>query len=221
MLFHGIRANRQQTLSRTAFLVRAGYRCVAFDHRAHGESHGKRTSFGYYEGRDVVSVRQLVRERWPHQPCAALGISMGAAAVCFAASHLGQLDAVILESLYHDIESTFTNRINTTYPTWIGRLSRGIFWVTERRLGLQRWQLAPAHHIGALGSSPVLLVTGTHDLHAPPTEARRLLERCRGPRDLWLVPQAQHKDVFEKGGVLYQQRILDFLDRWLPVSQGK
>src|SRR5262249_2740006 len=36
-VFHGLHNTRAQTLGRTAFLVQNGYRCVAFDHRAHGE----------------------------------------------------------------------------------------------------------------------------------------------------------------------------------------
>src|SRR5262249_35511969 len=85
LLFHGVRNNREQTLGRTAFLAAAGYQCVAFDHRAHGESGGRRTSFGYHESRDVVAVLDLVRQTWPRQRCAVLGISMGAAALCYAA----------------------------------------------------------------------------------------------------------------------------------------
>src|SRR5262249_37475828 len=67
-LFHGLRAGRAQTLGRTALLAAAGYRCVAFDHRAHGQSGGRRSSFGYYEGRDAAAVLALLRQRWPHQP---------------------------------------------------------------------------------------------------------------------------------------------------------
>src|SRR5687768_14235222 len=37
VLFHGLRSNRAHSLDRTLFLTRAGYRCVAFDHRAHAE----------------------------------------------------------------------------------------------------------------------------------------------------------------------------------------
>ena len=35
-LFHGMRNNRSDMLDRIAFLTEAGYRCVAFDHRARG-----------------------------------------------------------------------------------------------------------------------------------------------------------------------------------------
>lgn len=215
VLFHGMRRTRADTLGRTAFLVNAGYRCVAFDHRAHGESTGRKTSFGYYESRDVASAFELVRRRWPDQPTVALGISMGAAAVCFAAKQ-ARFDAVILESLYHDIASAFAQRIGNHYPPWFKRLSQGVIWVTERRLGLRLEQLAPAEHIGDLAPTPVLLLTGNEDRHASPAETERLYQRCRGPRELWLVPRACHQDVFETGGPAYQERVLNFLGRWLP-----
>src|SRR5207245_2525664 len=77
VLFHGVRRSRVNTLSRTAFLVAAGYRCVAFDHRAHGESNGRRTSYGFYERYDVVAVPDLARHPWPDLPLALLGRPMG------------------------------------------------------------------------------------------------------------------------------------------------
>jgi alpha-beta hydrolase superfamily lysophospholipase len=217
-LFHGVRSSREQTLSRTAFLVKAGYRCVAFDHRAHGESAGRRTSFGYHEARDVKAVLDFIQQRWPYQPLAVLGISMGAAAVCFAAERVRRAQAIILESLYHDLGSAFTNRLDSAhYPPWVRRLSRGVVWVTERRFGVRMSQVNPAEYIGKLSPAPVLVLTGTEDAHAPPDEALRLYERCAGPRELWLVPHAGHRDVFEKGGEVYQQRVLDFLLRSLAV----
>jgi alpha-beta hydrolase superfamily lysophospholipase len=213
-LFHGYRKNRGQTLGRIAFLVEAGYRCVAFDHRAHGESNGKRVSFGYYEGRDVAAVLDLVRRRWPQDPHAALGISMGGAALCFAGPRV-RPDAVILESVYRDVGSAFARRIGTDYPAWFQRISQGAIWVTERRLGVRLNQVAPVEHVSSLAPAPVLVMTGTDDHHAPPEDSELLLERCRGPREMWLVPKARHSDTFEVGGTAYQERVLDFLDRWL------
>jgi alpha-beta hydrolase superfamily lysophospholipase len=215
VLFHGIRGNREKTLGRTAFLAAAGYRCVAFDHRAHGESTGRRTSFGFHESRDVRAILELVRERWPGQRLAVLGISMGAAALCYAADVSRRCDAVILESLYHDIAGAFISRIGNGYPPWFRRLSRGAVWVTERRLGLRLAQLAPVRHVGDLAPAPVLLLTGSDDPHASPADVRRLHDHCRGPRELWLVPRAGHEDVCEAGGADYQRRILDFLGRHL------
>ena len=159
-------------LERIALLSAGGYRCVAFDHRAHGESGGKRTSFGFHESRDVVAVLDLIRRNWPAEPRAAFGVSMGAAAICFAATHLQGVDAFILESCYVDIGTAFANRLKNGYPTWYQRLSRGVVWMSERRLGLRLADLVPADYIGDLAPAPVLLLTGSNDHHAPPAPSR-------------------------------------------------
>jgi alpha-beta hydrolase superfamily lysophospholipase len=199
-------------------LTGAGYRCVAFDHRAHGTSAGKRTSFGFHESRDVAAVAALVHDRWPAEPVAALGISMGAAAICFAARQVRPWDAIILESLYRDIASAFHTRIGTRFPAWFRKFSHGVVWVTEKRLHLRLEQLAPIDHIADLAPAPILLLTGAEDAHAPPEDAEQLFARCGEPREFWLVPGAGHRDVFEVGGEAYGQRVLDFLDRSLPAS---
>ncbi len=220
-LFHGLGCNRDQVLERMAILVGAGYRCVAFDHRAHGESQGRLTSFGFHEGRDVEAVLDFVKRRWPREPRVALGISMGAAAVCFGASRACGADAVVLESMYHDIKSAFTTRVNDGFPVWYGWLRRAIIWTTERRLRVRMGDITPADHVGKLAPAPVLLITGTDDTHATPDDARRLAARCRGPHEVVLVPGAGHIDLLEVAGPLYPRRVLDFLDRHLPsFSQG-
>jgi pimeloyl-ACP methyl ester carboxylesterase len=138
---------------------------------------------------------------------------MGAAALCFAAPRSRALGAVILESLYHDLDSTFRNRIGTKFPAWFRRFRRGVIWVTERRLGLRLGQIAPADYVADLAPVPVLLLTGSEDGLAPPSDAERLFERCRGPRQLTLIPGADHASMVEVGGRLYRDTILDFLGR--------
>jgi alpha-beta hydrolase superfamily lysophospholipase len=218
-LFHGLRQNRTQALDRVAMLVGAGYRCVAFDHRAHGESSGGRSSFGFHEAGDVAAVLELVGQRWPHQPRAALGISMGAAALCFAAAQARNLDAVILESLYHDLASTFQNRIGTKFPSWFRRFHRGVIWVTERRLGVRLEEIVPADHVARLAPAPVLLVTGSEDAHAPPRDAQRLFDRCREPRALAFIQGADHTNLPEVGGARYREVVLEFLGRHLEPAR--
>lgn len=215
VLFHGLRANRAETLERIFFLTAAGYRCVAFDHRAHGQSEGKRSSFGYFEGRDAAAVLDLVAERWPSQPRAALGISMGAAALCFASPKTRLLQAVILESLYHDLASAFETRVGKNYPAWFFRFRRGVAWITEKRLGIPIDLVAPSREIDKIAPAPVLLMTGSEDPHAPVTDLERLYHRCQGPRDLEIIPGAGHEDVCAHGGEFYKKRILGFLDRYI------
>jgi pimeloyl-ACP methyl ester carboxylesterase len=216
-LFHGMRGSRERVMDRVVFLARHRYRCVAFDLRAHGESGGRRTSFGFHESHDVAAVLDFIRSRWPRHPAAALGTSMGAAALCYAARQAAGWQAVILESCYQDIGRAFSSRLQHGYPQWYRQLSRGVIWVTERRLGLRLQQLAPVDHVADLAATPVFVLTGADDVHAPPEEAQELFERCRGPRDLWVVPGAGHRDVFDVGGAHYQERVLDFLTQHLAA----
>ncbi len=215
LLFHGIRNTRVQTMSRLAFLVPAGYRCVAFDHRAHGESDGRKSSFGYHERHDVLAVLGQARQRWSDQPLAALGMSMGAAALCYAAEEVRKhTSAVILESLYHDVITAFHNRLaDGHYPVYFQRLTQGVIRQCERRVHVVARQLAPANFIGGLGAVPLLLLTGTEDRHSTPDEAKRLFARRSGPGELVLVPGAGHSDVCERGGEFYRRQVLGFLER--------
>jgi alpha-beta hydrolase superfamily lysophospholipase len=217
LLFHGIRNTRTQMFSRLAFLVPAGYRCVAIDHRAHGESDGRRSSFGYHEQHDVRAVLAQARRQWPDQPLAALGLSMGAAALCYAASDVRQAArAVILESLYHDVVTAFQNRLAAGhYPGYFHRLTRGVIRRCERRIGVLAQQLAPANFIAGLAPVPLLILTGSEDRHSTPDEAERLFSRRNGPGELLLVPGAGHADVCETGGEFYRGELLNFLDRSL------
>lgn len=214
-LFHGLRDNRSKTLDRAAFFLAAGYRCILFDHRAHGESGGRFTSFGYHERHDVEAVARLIRSRWPQEPCAALGFSMGAAALCFAGKAAHSFDALILESVYHDLARAFQHRIGGRFPGWFRHFRRGIIWFTERRLNVPIHRVAPIAHIAQLAPRPVLLLTGSEDEHAPPHEVEALAAQLPETGRFHVIPGATHDDVCSRGGLAYQKLLLTFLDHHL------
>jgi pimeloyl-ACP methyl ester carboxylesterase len=187
-LFHGIRRNRAQMLDRILFLVAAGYRCVAFDHRAHGESTGTRTSFGFHERHDVLAVARLIQRLWLTQPCAAFGIGMGGAAICYAASGLHGLAAIILESVQFDPAAAMCTWTGGVFPPWSNRLAQSVIEVTAERLGVPMQQLAPGKWLAALAPTPVLFGTDEH---------------------------AAYNDARSNGDDVYQRRILNFLEKCL------
>ena len=219
-LFHGMRLNRTTLLDRIAFLCAAGYRCVAFDHRAHGESGGRWTSFGYHERHDVEAVASLIGTRWPNSPCAAIGVSMGAAAICFSGAKAHAFDALILESVYHNLNSAFQHRLGCGYPSWFGHFRRGILWLTERRLGASISEVAPFAHIANLAPRPILLLTGSDDPHAPPCDVEELAAQLPHWCQFHIIPGAGHDDVCSKGGLAYRDLLLAFLERNLSLRNN-
>ena len=144
---------------------------------------------------------------------------MGAAALCYAAEHSRRFEAIVLESVYYDIHKAFVTRIGA-YPPYIRNLDKAILWVTQRRLGLRLAQLSPVEYVGALAPAPVLLLTGALDPHATPLDTFRLYDRCQGTRDVLIVPDADHGDVFETGGPFYASYVLDFLERYTAPARS-
>ena len=138
---------------------------------------------------------------------------MGAAALCFAGARADCFDAFILESMYHDLASAFRQRVGGAYPSWFARFSRGVVWVTERRLRINIATVTPADHIHQLAPRPVLLMTGSDDPYATPEDAARLFDRCSDPRELQLIAGASHNDLDLAGGRHYEDLVLGFLDR--------
>ena len=210
-LFHGMRQNREQMLSRMAFLYEAGYRCVAIDHRAHGESRGKRISFGWYEARDVSAVAKWIAERFPAEPRFALGISMGAAALSFAGPTCGWTK-VILEGIYADLTLAFKRRIGACYPRWFGELYPAVMWITQKRLRIRIDQIRPAESIARFGNTPILGIAGERDALAPPSDVYAVFRHVKSTAQLHVVAGAGHNDMCETGDQLYRQRVLDFLE---------
>lgn len=218
-LFHGMRLNRTFTLDRIPFLTAAGYRCVAFDHRAHGESGGRYCTFGYRERGDIAAVLDVIRARWPNVPRAAIGTSMGGAALCFAGEVARGFDALILEHVYTELTKAFDHRVGCGYPSWFKLFRPGIVWFTERRMGEHVENVSPLANIAQLAPRPVLLITGSEDPHAPPDEMRKLGEQIPAFARFHVIPGAGHADVCSVGGAAYRDLLLDFLERQLFASR--
>ena len=53
----------------------------------------------------------------------------------------------------------------------------------------------------------VLLIHGGRDVGIPPEQGRRLYEAARDPRQLWVVPEAEHAGCFYKGREEYVRRV--------------
>jgi pimeloyl-ACP methyl ester carboxylesterase len=209
VLFHGIGCERYRSTLHD--VARWGLVAVSFDFRGHGASDGDVTTFGWEERRDVAAIVAAVRERWPGRKVAAWGISLGGAALCYAADVARDLDGVVLESVYRDIDSAFEKRVKTYAPGWTLPFTMPAKWLVSARLGIDPKKLRPVDRIGSLRPERVLLTTGENDPWAGPDDLGALagaLPRC----EIEVVPGAVHHDVWAAGGDAYAARIRAFVE---------
>jgi len=218
LVFHGMDGDRSSP--RLGFLRDLGLRAVAVDLRAHGRSGGRFTGFGFHERLDVLAVADFARRRWPDEPLVAWGASLGAAALVYAVAGAGTdgepkrpppaFAAVILESLYTDVDLAFAQRIRLHFGDWMMPFARLPRWLAERRAGLDARRLRPVAFVHALAGTPVLFACGADDRRSTPDETRRLAAEVPGAR-VAVLPGLGHVDLFARGGADYRGRVRDFL----------
>ena len=214
VLLHGVRANRTAMVRRAMFLHQQGFGVVLFDFQAHGESVGRHITFGHLEGLDAASAVTYAHQAFPGERVGVIGVSLGGAAALLGPKPL-DVDGLVLESVYADINSALRNRLRVRLGRVIGPLVTPILaplleWVMPPILGTQISDLRPIEHAGEI-AAPVLIASGTEDAYTPIAEARALSARAPAPKQFWAVENAAHVDLEAFGPDAYWRHVLPFL----------
>ncbi len=214
-VLHGWGASRSDILPRTVFLAQE-YNLVYFDFRNHGASGGNATSLTCSEIKDFIRVVKYARENFPEatRQIAVYGFSMGAAVSIVGSAQIPEIRAVISESPF----SSF-NEIVIRYAERFYGIPRFVVPITllaaRMRLGFDPEECAPLYHVAKLSPRPLLIIQAEADVRMPPTEGRGLYETAKEPKELWVVPGADHGEVYDLAGEEYQKRVSAFYRKWL------
>jgi fermentation-respiration switch protein FrsA (DUF1100 family) len=217
LLLHGIGANRLAMLGRMRMLHAAGYSVLAIDLQAHGESPGKRITFGVAEGEDAASAVAFLHRRLPDERVGVIGVSLGGAAALLAPAAL-PIDALVVESVFPDIGSALGDRLEIRFGP-PGRLLVPVFlalapWI----VGVEPAALRPIDRIADV-AAPVFVLSGTTDRNTTIDEAEALFARARPPKQMWAVSGAAHVDLQRFAGAEYDRRVLAFLGTYLRPAR--
>jgi pimeloyl-ACP methyl ester carboxylesterase len=139
-----------------------------------------------------------------------MGHSMGSMAVLLAAVGQPDLRAVTVEAPFDTYRDTIAHHAKLLYglPRWVPIIPIAI-WIAEWRAGFDADEvdgIAAARAIQA----PLFTIVDGIDPRMPEPVVRRVLDAHRGPKDIWVVPGADHV-----GAVLhpdYYRRLFAFLD---------
>lgn len=213
LLMHGVHANRSQMLRRAMILRDLGFSVLLFDFRAHGESGGRRITFGMHEALDAAAAIEFLRARLPGERVGAIGASLGGAAALLGPGPLA-VDALVLEAVYPDIERALDARFRVVLGG-LAPLANPILTPLFLRLmplvtGVRAAELRPIARIGAV-RGPVLVASGTADDRTPIAQAWALFHEAQEIKEFWAVPGARHEDLQAFDPAEYQTRVVGFL----------
>jgi uncharacterized protein len=195
-------------LARARFFRDRGFAVLLYDARGHGESAGDLVSCGWFETRDLLGALDWLRTRG-FSEFGCLGVSQGGATIALAAAQLRDVRWVVLESTYRTLTNAVDRRFRRTVflPGWIAGVV--MMPLAEWRLGLSASVVSPRHAISDL-SCPVLVMSGEHDAHTRPEDAREVFDNAPEPKSFWLVPGAAHVDLYGYAKGTYEARLLEF-----------
>jgi pimeloyl-ACP methyl ester carboxylesterase len=193
LLAHGLQDYKWTLLRLIPWLHEAGYNVMALDLRGHGNSDKRPTTLGREEVLDVQSALDWLEAEGAGDRVAALGQSLGAAALVNTAAIDDRLDALILDSLFAEWKNVDYGRGYRLSPRW---LVPGVPNPVDviRRV-----------HV------PVFIIHGSADILVHVDHAQRLYDAANEPKFLW-INDSGHAWSAWTYPELYQQKVLEFLE---------
>jgi len=215
ILVHGRDASKQNAISGklpelASELHRAGMAVLMLDLRGHGQSEGKRYTWGVFERRDVLgAVDFLLDEGFLPGKIGVLGISLGGAAAVGAAYEDKAIGIVVLDSTFADLQALVK-------PNWrkvsglpmIFLSSTLLMWQAMYRFDLRK--VKPAQELGEMESRPVLVMHSQSDETVPVAQGIRLAEAAP-ISELVLFEGSEHAELFRDSPDLYLEVLVHFL----------
>ncbi len=211
LYLHGVGDCKIGGLPVSAFLFSQGYNVFLFDMRHHGESGGKYCTYGFYERHDISTAIDYLQHR-PDIKVGKVGLfgtSMGAAIAIQAAALDVRISAVVAEASFTTLRS-----IAVDYQKRLIKLP----WHFLRNVALARSQKVAgfkARHVAPIEDvkkihCPILFVHGTKDTFIDVGYSKQLFDAAPQPKQILLIDEAGHNDVWEVGSARYQETLADF-----------
>jgi uncharacterized protein len=193
-----------------------GFNIFLYDSRQHGESEGYYCTYGFYEKYDVSAVISYLQKRKEAKNgnIGIFGSSMGGAVAIQAAAVDPRITCVISEGSYTALRVVFVD-----YQKRIIKLPwhflRNIALVHSQKMANFKARLvAPVEDIKRV-HVPVLIVHGKNDSFIKSHYSKLLYNAANEPKQLLIVPGAEHNNVWDIGGTMYENSIASFFKQYL------
>ncbi|NIN63967.1 MAG: alpha/beta fold hydrolase [Anaerolineae bacterium] len=219
---HGRFGSKDPDLKYAPWFREAGYNSFLFDFRGHGRSEGNYTSFGFHERKDLLGAIDFLRGKGISS-VGVMGFSLGAAVGISTAAVCEDIQAVIADGTFVALRGALARGARERgVPSWVVRwLGAFILWLAGRRVGGDLEESEPIRWVSEIAPRALFLIHGERDRYVSTDDVRLLYDRAGEPKELWIVPDAEHRRSDELYPEEYRQRVLGFFDRYLTPASGE
>ncbi len=222
IICHGLGANKSDFTELAVALSARGYSVLLFDFRAHGDSGGSSSSLGLYEQEDILAALGFLRLRSDidRDRIAIYGFSMGGSAAILAAARSHAFYAVVADSPFASLRDQSRTAITRFYhlPSFpffpLAMFGYAVFFQASAD------SVSPVNVVSEIAPAPFLVIAADGDEMIPVENGRRLFAAAREPKELWIIPGAEHGATLASAGGMYEKRVGHFFDNalkeWVP-----
>ncbi|MET3656207.1 alpha/beta hydrolase [Sporosarcina psychrophila] len=215
IICHGVTENKINSMKYARLFERLGFNSVIYDHRRHGDSGGRTTSFGYYEKIDLQVIVRAVRERIGKR--ALLGIhgeSMGAATtILYSGTFKDEANFHIVDCPFSDFSEQILHILRTNTPIRSSMALRVANVFLKMRDGYTLNLVSPREVVRNI-TKPVLFIHSLEDDFILPYMTEELYEAKQGDKMLKLFKKGAHAKSFNDNPVQYEKTVQEFLGRF-------
>lgn len=208
----GYRTLKADVLGIAAFLWRTGHHVLVFEYHGHGMDVGTPITLGYSEINDFLGAVAYAKERAPETRLGVLAYSMGAAVAIMGTARSKDVEALIADSAF----ATHTGVIDFHFRRVFHLPSIFVSWMVDNllwwRAGYHFNQVEPLRDIAKIAPRPILIIQGGKDSIVDPRDGPMLYAEAQEPKDIWLLPNADHCGAYFEDRKAYVKKILDFFD---------
>jgi alpha-beta hydrolase superfamily lysophospholipase len=226
---HGWESNKGRTFAHVRYLHAAGFHCLVFDVRGHGESPEETLPINVPEfAEDTAAAARWLAARPDVSAVGVLGHSMGAAGAIVAAANEPEIGAVVSLSAPADLVRMTRRTFEMAEMRVPAPIATPLAWLTAAVLLIpRRHAVQDASATAAAGryTGPLLLIHGAQD-HGVPLEHLEIIGRAAAANradgdpavETLVLPDFGHRWLYEAEGC--RRRIAAFFAKSLggPVA---
>jgi uncharacterized protein len=212
VIAHGITVTLYHSLKYLNLFRKRGYNVLVYEHRNHGRSGKKNTTYGYYEKHDLRAIVDYVfTKSGPGAKVGTMGESLGAAVVLQHSAIDPRISFVVADCPYSDLTELMKYHAWIDYhmPAFPFLYIADLFcWIFT---GMTFAKVSPIQDIATV-ETPILWIHGQEDTYVPTHMSIDMYHaKIKGIKKLYLAPEAGHAASIWSNPAEYDRQLGDFL----------
>lgn len=209
---HGYMMNRAELVPEAFALWQRGISCLLIDTRAQGKSGGKVCTLGNLERLDVRAAVEFARKKCPGVKVAAIGSSMGSAAIALALGEDPSLcDIAVIDSAYTWLPSAIVGWWRFLGGEILKTVLAPTVVVCAPFVRFNPFRVEVSEGLRNV-RIPLLFLHGSCDPLALPPGARRNFDAAQGPKQMIWFEGCGHSQSRWEQTAKHSKAVLGFLE---------